>query len=442
MSRMAIFSRRTLQRMLDDNARFLTGEQLEKLVDHLNRHTSALQDEWEISLLWCLSQFGAIEHEPNMRGKEPDVFFAPGGDEEFLGDVIAVSDEGLEGENPVNQFEREFWQQLSKRKLDGGGFDWEIGRKSGARGKKVVCLPAKGELHRVFSPDFKRFLDSVAAEPAEAREFSASTEDIDVRFQYRPDQDGMTSGHPSYRDAHSLRKNPVFNALKRKKNYLKETGYQGPKVIFLCDRGCHILRHDPFQGESYGLDAIVHDFLRQNTSISWVTVVSTQTKVPPQRGMVPFIRVRNYRNSRASNPLHDRAAEALDDLERVMPAPVNDAVNAANWYRGERRKSGPSRIGGMMGDANQVTLSARGTLELLAGRITQDEFFEVHGFRLNKGPRGHRNPFRAHLDNGELFKGVQLKLDPDSDDDWITFRFDGPDPAVSKFVNPKADQED
>ena len=35
---------------------------------------------------------------------------------------------------------------------------------------------------------------------------------------------------------------------------------------------------------------------------------------------------------------------------------------------------------------------------------------------------------------------VDIVPSEEEDDDWISFHFGDPDPAVSRFVNPKADQ--
>jgi hypothetical protein len=72
---MTIFSRRTLQRLIDENASFLTRKQTKKHVDALNvADEHSLGYEWEIVLLNVFSKLGTIKHEPPL-GKTPDIHF-------------------------------------------------------------------------------------------------------------------------------------------------------------------------------------------------------------------------------------------------------------------------------------------------------------------------------------------------------------------------------
>jgi hypothetical protein len=64
---MAIFSRRTLQRLINENASFLTTKQLKKHVDSLNNADEhSLGAEWEVVLLNCFSKAGTVTHEPKL----------------------------------------------------------------------------------------------------------------------------------------------------------------------------------------------------------------------------------------------------------------------------------------------------------------------------------------------------------------------------------------
>jgi hypothetical protein len=71
--RMAIFSRRTIQRLINENASFLTTKQIKSHVDNLNN--GDLGAEWEVVLLNVFSKLGRVEHEKNFNGKKPDIYF-------------------------------------------------------------------------------------------------------------------------------------------------------------------------------------------------------------------------------------------------------------------------------------------------------------------------------------------------------------------------------
>ena len=81
---MALVSRRTLQRLLDENAKVLTLDQSRRHVHTLNAGgATALAAEYEVLLISALSRLGKVVHEPVLGGpKRPDVLFqsrVPGG---------------------------------------------------------------------------------------------------------------------------------------------------------------------------------------------------------------------------------------------------------------------------------------------------------------------------------------------------------------------------
>jgi hypothetical protein len=107
---MAIFSRRMIQRMLNENAAFLSEKQLDRLVSTLNRNDFySLDTEWEVAVLNAFNKIGTITHEPDLPGtaKRPDLVFAPFTDStvSFIADVAVVSDDGFEEDIPVLNFE-------------------------------------------------------------------------------------------------------------------------------------------------------------------------------------------------------------------------------------------------------------------------------------------------------------------------------------------------
>ena len=65
----------------------------------------------------------------------------------------------------------------------------------------------------------------------------------------------------------------------------------------------------------------------------------------------------------------------------------------------------------------------------MAGRLDQERF--VKGYST-----GAANFFDLRLNRGELITGASVERAPDEDDDWITFEFGKPDPAVAPFSEP------
>jgi hypothetical protein len=62
---MAIFSRRAIQRMLDENSRWARLEDIQKHVDWLNDsdRQDFLAAEWEVAVLNAFSKLGELQHE-------------------------------------------------------------------------------------------------------------------------------------------------------------------------------------------------------------------------------------------------------------------------------------------------------------------------------------------------------------------------------------------
>jgi hypothetical protein len=80
----AMFSRRTLQRLLDENSQFLRKSQTRRLVKELNRVSDpsklgrdiSLSWEWEVVLLNVLSKVGKVAYERGFDGHtKGDIYF-------------------------------------------------------------------------------------------------------------------------------------------------------------------------------------------------------------------------------------------------------------------------------------------------------------------------------------------------------------------------------
>ena len=435
---MPIFSRRDLQRMINDNARFLTPEQTRAHVRALNRHDKdPLPDEWEVVLLWALACKGKVQHEPRLEGYAPDILFDEGTRLEFVAEIATVSDEGFEQDNPLGLFQNELWKCLVKRDLTGGGFSWKIGGATDGDLKRILKLPPRKEFSKLFAGPLKVFLDAVAAERQTPREISINTEDTELSLSYTPGPGFRSASYPAYTVAYSLTRNPVSNALKRKKKSLSKMDYGGPVVLILCDGRSTILRHDPLGCRAYGLEPILWEFLRQNTSVSGVCVVSTHTNTAPGRGMEAQVRTRTYANPLARVALTEDVLGVFGGLHGVMPTPTNDSVNASSWHRA-RKHEGVFHLGGSRGSTDFVTVSARELLDLLAGRLTQEEYFKLHGHVGSKRRYTMPRSIDLKLGQGRLLTGVSLERSEHEDDDWITLHFGPPDPAISEFSTPES----
>lgn len=88
---------------------------------------------------------------------------------------------------------------------------------------------------------------------------------------------------------------------------------------------------------------------------------------------------------------------------------------------------------------NSVRLSSRAIQRLLAGEITPENFFMMHGWDRETG---FSNPFRLAIREGRMISATKIEPGGDNDDDWFVFTFGKPDPAISRFVVPEASRSE
>ncbi|MDU7521861.1 MAG: hypothetical protein E7K72_10770 [Roseomonas mucosa] len=103
-----IFSRRAIQRRLDELRDPLGAKTVGKLADRLNRPgKDRMAAMWEVVILQALIPLGAIKNEVALPfGRRPDLSFI-GPNVSFVADITTVSDEGLDERNPYREFSDE-----------------------------------------------------------------------------------------------------------------------------------------------------------------------------------------------------------------------------------------------------------------------------------------------------------------------------------------------
>ena len=127
---MFVFSRRAIQRCIDNLGGVLSGDQLDNLVKRLNLVGSGrFAASWEACLLHGLSRVGAVAHDvplPNQR--RPDIWFTYRGDSApgFIADVTAISDEGLRKANPVHDLSDELTRLARRVGLDPNHIRYDV----------------------------------------------------------------------------------------------------------------------------------------------------------------------------------------------------------------------------------------------------------------------------------------------------------------------------
>ncbi len=439
---MAMFTRRALQSMLDHLAAHLPLEARNKLAHELDRQSSsALGFEWETALLFGFSHVGKIDYEVlSPQGSRPDMTFVEEAEApiRFIADIATVSDDGLEDENPAMRFSMALTRLKHKYQLPGSTHHTIKGEAVGSdyRNRKMrLALPTGHEIERVLkehvAPMFKRVQEEKLATA------SVTIDEPGVKLTVRYDANQRYGGgsYPSYTAAYSLTRNPVYTSLKAKARQLKKSEPAGVFGIFLCDGGCALLKNKQRHPEAVSVDQVVKEFFRQNASVSFVVILV----IPPAPSttfaeLVKKLRMTGdvYVNPRAKDAVNSVALLAL--INRALshlPAPTATPQDALHWIANADAHEG-TPIHTLTQGGTMIKMSARKIQEVLAGRMTPEQFFSDYG---SPGSPSE-NPFARMLKQGLTIQSVSLTRVPEADDDLLEFRF-GPDAAVRKFVASK-----
>lgn len=436
---MAMFARRSLQRFLNELKDRISWEARMKIAAEMDRKDpSALGFEWELALIYALSQVGRVGYEAQFAGgaRRPDISFeAADGSLRFVADVTTISDAGLEQENPVMRFDSALHQLKRKFGLTGSLHHHVGSVDEGAnyRNRKVrLKLPKISELESFLAkhvaPQFKR----IAQEKLPIATFAVKEPDVEFQVTYNEGERYSGASYTSFTAAYSLKRNPVYRALKSKRDQLTKSGATAPMGIFLCDGGCTLLSRPGRQHMQFGLDDVIGEFFREHASIAFAGVLV----FPPPRaqafvGIVKEKRItgRIYSNPSSRESLSAASLEALMNRGfALLPAPVATPMEALHWIGRSAPYQGQP-IGIITQGAAMVQMSARKIQEVLAGKITAQELFADYS-RPGEPPN---NPFERALKAGLTIVATKITRVPESDDDLIEVDFGIPDPAIGKF---------
>jgi hypothetical protein len=276
---MAIFSRRIVQRELDWlRPHIIRSSQEKDLITRLNRRKrQAISAEWEVVITAAFARSADVRYEPTLRGKRPDLLvFSSENSAEFLADIVAISDDASDKNNPASFFLGEFRRFANKYGLVRCGFDIRIGdRFTGKWPDKVnkLLLPPKNEIPSFIKRELAELMRSIVYEPTARHKYERIDGDIDLQIMYDPTHLGYTTGgFSSYSSAYSLTRNPLFAALNSKAKKLRESGYIGVRGIIVVDGGSQLLHANQRAGGSpWSCGEIVEHFLRRHSYVDFVT---------------------------------------------------------------------------------------------------------------------------------------------------------------------------
>lgn len=422
---MAIFSRRTIQRIINENASFITEDQSANQIKKLNE--GDLSFEWEVVLLNIFGRIGKVIHEPPFENsaRKIDVLFSTQITDkvEFLADIVTISDSFAEKENPLEYLDNKLLQIQLENNLP-GGFGIQVTGNTAQitylRKKQKLSIPNKSNFDKeIFNNDFKSFIKNVIKFPNQENELHIDRDGINLKIIYSLGRT-ISSSHPSYKEIIGIEDNTLWRTLIRKYNQIKETDYQGHIGIIVCDGDCQSLKD--FSASWYGKTSgdVIRHFLRKKHRVSFVLVCYVEQSF--DYGVENKIICKIFRGMNFDDNLTEFFTYFENNIKNIFPIPERDARNALNLVKTEPKNEGRSFFGsGVMG-GDEIKISSRALLDLLAGKITYEEF-----------PEDYKEFFQRKLSEGKLINDVSIEMETERDDDWISFQFGEPDPAITSY---------
>jgi hypothetical protein len=440
---MAMFSRRALQRAINDSLSYATSQKRRDWVSTLNSPKSRkyIPTEWEVVLLQVMSRLGSLHHEADLGGETtPDVYFESPA-LTFAADITTISDRGRHEQNPIDLFEQELRKRWIKSGIKEGGLGFHASTSLQiVKGSKppIIVPPSEQFESLIFNDNFETFIDSVRAQPAEKRQIDVWwNRNSVIQIIYLPGRNSVwCTGHTSYTVPTQKDRNPLYLALKDKGDQLKRSGFTGIKGVIICDGGAHVLRN---HGDSYSFSArdVVFHALKRHTSIDFVAILSLRSRsdMSIRQNIDYQIYVREM--SIWARDLNAIFSAAVSKLPGVRQTPDNARSELAHWQGREKQHThlrGMTYSAGRNG-LGQIRMSTQTLLEVLAGRLSVKRMNETYSLSKQEGI------FEHQLRRGCVIESAKVEKNLEEDSDEIIFTFGLPDPSVSPFTLPDEETE-
>ena len=432
-----IYQRRALQYRLDELRSALEGKIVDKLAERLNRPgNDRVAAMYEVVVLHGLSKCGTLQSEVALiSGRRPDIKFEQGS-LRFTADVVTVSDDGLDHDNPYYELSKLIEEAKRKLNLPVGGLDLCVrSKRDRTKGgiRTVLLLPPRKHLrafvqHRIVP----KLREQIAAGKSVLR-IAIYDEDVGLDITIDPTKSPYSSGSFGGYDIPKIKdRNPLFNALKAKARQLR--GADGITGVIVGDGDCVALTRRSANFDEVSTRQIVEEFFRQYSSIDFVSVLSVRETRSSWGPAPPLIRNNDVNvfvrdGCDARSPLISLFCSA----EKFFPKPAMMPVNGALRAREDNYELG--HHGGYTVSNSKVRLSLREFTEIFAGLRTLQDNGARHVEAAHKFPQ-EPNPvqviFSRNLREGRLPVSIEIrKTDENDNDDWVDIRFGEKDPAIT-----------
>lgn len=435
-----IFHRRALQRRLTELRAVLGDEAIDNLARRLNRPgKDRIAAMWELAVFHGLSKYGSLQSEVELTSRRrPDIQFH-GHELQITADVTAVSDEGLNQENPYHELMQLIEAAKKKLGLPIGGLDLRIRHRneSTKRGTRTVLkLPPRQKLREFVNQEVLPILREQAAVGQLPLSVVIEDEDVGVVITIDPSKSPYSSAGFTAYDVPTIKdRNPLYSALKAKADQLR--GAPGLNGIIVGDADCVALSGRSQQGSGVSTGVIIQEFFRQHTSVDFVVLLSVREGrrswldvTPPERKNHLSLFVRD------GCTFTSQLSVLFNDITEHFPKPAIMPVNGAYCAREKGYELG-HHGGYKTTGSDMVRIGLRELTEVLAGlRTLQDN--GAKPIEVGGSQRHHHNiPQSIILNNlklGRLPVSMNIiKTDENDNDDWVEINFGEVDPAIAPF---------
>ncbi len=449
---MAILPRRCIQKLIDASTRFSTPKKIAEQVGRLNKGDhSALAAEWELIVTSGLANVTPMEHEIRGEGsRNLDFRFTLPSGTQIVGDIVAVSDEVYDDDNPKGPLFDELLKRLKVRGISGSvsiGIDDAPNASKSLRPRQRLALPKQPELAtRVFNPTFDGFLARVAAAPDSIHRHRVTSPEASLEIIYSPGRASCSIRHAPYALPRDPIRNPIYKALRGKREQLSDVlgNVSSPlRGVVLCDAGCESFRNMSVGPGYFTVNQIVHTFLTRTSSVKFVCIVRSIPAVGAFSNDVPRKFTFDAEVIGTLDPATRSEIEGIFSAAfSSLPKPMRTGLRARHFLRygsRTRNKFSDSYDTGSMIRQNSVAVSVRALLDYATGRLKRPEFE-----RFVNPTAIHQ--LRRFLDAGLAVHSIEiqnsgLEEQPGEfrDGDFAVIAFGDADPAACPFRAPPHD---
>ena len=438
---MPIFGRRQLQQMLDDLGPWLDCGKAKDLLNRLEneRPNQSLPAEYELSISWAVSKIATLEIDRPAGSRTPDIYspdlLASG---PVIADIAALDDFTLSGSDAMRRA-CNIINAEADRLLNGSSshLHFTFREKSGYERSKHgrTQFFRRRLVRRDFQvdADLRRELRGWLANGRPSQPLSWNSPVLSVLIEWREFVHPLSNyfcAMPSL--AYHVKENPLYAVLRLKSKQLRGAPDGIRRMIFLGDAGCGLLRDLRPIGsspETFSGAQIIHRFLQDYPEIDFVQVVSAKR----ERRASQTTRTWNSHVFTQPSGIADRDGARLKLLvDKILP-PNLSGYSAYSWH--EQHMCQANALGkyvptqmGFGGGRMNLRISARAVQELIAGRLSPEEF--------RNWTFGDDNPVRRQLDAGRTISSVRFEPQGNGeDDDYLIFEFRD-DPAARGLQMP------